>query len=451
MAGEESTTITIQEPLIQVIQAQEQSEHSVSGIVDDTHLDKSLHRLDFLLSFLGFHQTSVFSSGLSWIAFLVVGIALPVVILKLGNCSASACEKYQVEDFEYDVLASQASLGVASLLCLSYNLRSYGIRKFLFVDRYSGHVVRFMDQYIHKIRNSYCQLVFWLLPCLILKTAREIVRLSNVNEGWWQSAGISLALIISWTYVNSINLAACILFQLVCNLQVIHFEDYGKLLERESNIFDLMEKHIRLRNYLSEISHRFRIYLVLLFLIVTASQFVTLMQTTGYDGTITLINGGDFVVNSVIQVVGITLCLHAATKISHKAQAIASVAAKWHAFVTCSLEGMQSRRRLLSFGSLGSANNYSSRLRYNYYSESDLESLDSMTLPAELRLASSFVSSYHMRQSFVLYLQTNPGGITIFGWTVDRAFISTIFFLELSLVLFVLGQTIVLSPNPILP
>lgn len=44
----------------------------------------------------------------------------------------------------------------------------------------------------------------------------------------------------------------------------------------------------------------------------------------------------------------------------------------------------------------------------------------------------------------VIYLQSNPGGITIFGWTVDRTLLNTIFFLELTLVLFVLSKTIVL-------
>ncbi|KAH0893896.1 hypothetical protein HID58_056325, partial [Brassica napus] len=62
------------------------------------------------------------------------------------------------------------------------------------------------------------------------------------------------------------------------------------------------------------------------FLVVTVSQFTTLFQTTAYSGRITYINGGDFAVSEVVQVVVIILCLHAATKISHRAQAIASVA-----------------------------------------------------------------------------------------------------------------------------
>ncbi|KAF3554985.1 hypothetical protein F2Q69_00012359 [Brassica cretica] len=69
---------------------------------------------------------------------------------------------------------------------------------------------------------------------------------------------------------------------------------------------------------------------------VTVSQFTTLFQITAYSGRITYINSGDFAVSAVVQVVGIILCLHAATKISHRAQAIASVASKWHAIMSCS-------------------------------------------------------------------------------------------------------------------
>lgn len=54
----------------------------------------------------------------------------------------------------------------------------------------------------------------------------------------------------------------------------------------------------------------------------------------------------------------------------------------------------------------------------------------------------SFVSSLHTIS--VLYLLANPGGITIFGWIVDRAFLNTILMLELTLVLFVLSKTVVI-------
>lgn len=150
------------------------------------------------------------------------------------------------------------------------------------------------------LQDSFRLLVLWALPCFLLKTVREIVRMLYVERGsGWLSIAILMALLISWTYVSTISLTASIMFHLVCNLQVIHFDDYGKLLERESDVLVFIEEHIRLRYHLSKISHRFRIFLLLQFLVVTASQFATLFQTTGYSGIITLINGGDFAVSSI--------------------------------------------------------------------------------------------------------------------------------------------------------
>lgn len=144
-------------------------------------------------------------------------------------------------------------------------------------------------------------LALWVLPCILLKIVREVIRLFYVHhEAWWQSAAILFAFIFSWTYVATVFLSSCILFYLVCNLQVIHFEDYGKLLEREANVLVLIQEHARLRYYLSKISHRFRIYLILQFVIVTISQFMALSQTTEYNGRITFVNGGDFAVSSSI-------------------------------------------------------------------------------------------------------------------------------------------------------
>ncbi|CAA2968670.1 uncharacterized protein LOC111378368 isoform X1 [Olea europaea var. sylvestris] len=406
---------------------------------NETTLDKTLLQLELFLTILGFNQTTVLSFVLSWGFLLLIGISLPVVILELSNCPG--CEKGQIKTFEIDIVISQACLAAASLVCVSHNLRKYGIRKFLFVDRYSGHVERFGDQYIQKISNSMRLLVLWVLPCFILKSAREVIRILYVrHESWWHSVAILFALILSWTCVTTIFLSACILFHVVCNLQIIHFEEYGKLLEREHDCLVLIQEHARLRFYLSKISHRFRIYLLLLFLIVTISQFVTLFQTTEYNGMITFINGGDFAVSSIVQVIGIILCLNAAAKISHRAQAVGARASRWHALMTCSATDSSLLRTSNSMGNLNAAN-MSGSLCMNY-SESDLDSLDFVVGPTNTQLA-SYMSSYHKRLALVMYLQSNPGGITIFGWTVDRGLINTIFFIELSLVTFVLGKTII--------
>lgn len=254
---------------------------------------------------------------------------------------------------------------------------------------------------------------------------------------------VFLASVLSWSYLTTIFLSACILFNLVCNLQVIHFEDYSKLLERESDALVYLEEHVRLRYNLSKISHRFRIFLLMLFLFTSASQFVTLFQTTGYSELVNFTNAGNLAVSSVVQVVGVVHCLHSASKISHRAQGIASVASRWHALVTCTSTNSSQMRGTNSSGNLEALPPTSVVMDYSE-SDLDLDSVENITIQTNSQIV-SYMSSYHKRQALVMYLQSNPGGITIFGWTVDRALVNTIFFIELSLVLFVLGKTVVFS------
>jgi hypothetical protein len=149
------------------------------------------------------------------------------------------------------------------------------------------------------IQGFFRLLAVWLLPFLVLKTIREAVRVIYApHHSWGQSVGILIALVVSWTYSITIYLSGCTLFNLVCNFQVIHFENYGKLLERDMDVSQYIEEHIRLTHYLSKISHRFRIFFILELLVVTASQVVALFQTTWNSEIINFINGGDFVVSA---------------------------------------------------------------------------------------------------------------------------------------------------------
>ncbi|XP_020258094.1 uncharacterized protein LOC109834481 [Asparagus officinalis] len=311
----------------------------------------------------------------------------------------------------------------------------------MFVDPLHGEVQRFQNEYVRKIQDFFRLLLWWILPCFIIKTAREISRSVCIfHDSLWRSSVVLLASVLSWVYLTVIFLSACILLNLVFNLQVIHFEDYSKLPERDSDTLIFLEEHARLRYNLSKISHRFRIFLLLVFSFISTSQCVMLFQTTGYSEKVNFFNAGNLAVSSIVQVVGVVLCLHSAAKITHKAQGVAAIASNWHAWITCSSECSHSR------GANGSGNlGFIPAIRMPMVSsESDLESLDNVTLHNTGHM-SPYLPSYHKRQALVLYLQSNPGGITIFGWAVDRGLINTIFFIELSLVLFVLGKTIVLA------
>lgn len=130
---------------------QQQGEDENEG----THLDQILQQLENFLTFLGFNQSSLLRLVLSWIAFLLIGVLLPVLVLELSKCSG--CEVYQIKDFELDIVASQACLAAVSLLCISHNLRKHGIRRFLFVDRHSGYMERLHDDYIKEISVNILQ------------------------------------------------------------------------------------------------------------------------------------------------------------------------------------------------------------------------------------------------------------------------------------------------------
>lgn len=154
---------SVQSPLLAGAQndhdhQQQQQGRDLSLDVGDTELDQTLQKLETFLSFLGFKQSTVLSVVLSWTAFVLVGVVLPAIVLELSDCSG--CEKYQMKNFELDILASQASLAAVSLFCLSHNLRKYGIRKFLFVDRHNGQMSRYRDEYIKQIKVR----IFFPLP-----------------------------------------------------------------------------------------------------------------------------------------------------------------------------------------------------------------------------------------------------------------------------------------------
>ncbi|KAK6148091.1 hypothetical protein DH2020_019003 [Rehmannia glutinosa] len=382
----------------------------------DAELDRSLTTLENFLSLLGFCQNTFLRATLSWVAFFLFAVALPLFTVEFSRCAG--CDKFEIETFELEILVSRAVVAAVSLLCVSRNLRKYGIRKALFVNRCHGHMTQFRKQYIQKIRVFYCLLVSWFGVCFLLKAAREVTRLMYLQHGpLWLSIVLFFACLFSWSFSTLVFLSGCALFHLVGNLQIIHFENYGKVLEKDLDVSVYIEEHM-------------------------ISQFVTLLQTTENQGIINFINGGDFAVLSIVQLVGIVLCLNAASKISHRAQSLGAIASRWHALVTNNSNDVSGSGILDNSGNAEYCPPAGS-LSVSY-SESDLESADYMPLPTNGQLTSS-TSSYNRRQAFVTYVQSNTGGFTIFGWVVDRMLVNTIFFIELSLVFFVLGKTITIT------
>ncbi|KAM3211381.1 hypothetical protein ACQJBY_064884 [Aegilops geniculata] len=417
-----------------------------SGADADAPLARWLRRLEAFLAVSGLSASTPLGVAFAASALAVVGVALPAVAVSLSPCRKHerVCDDFEVEMFEVCVMMSQAAAAAVAVACVSRKMAMYGLRKFLFVDPELGMRIRFQKEYVVRIQDFFRTLMWWILPCLAVKVTREMFRFSHMfHQSIWRSCIVLFASIMSWMYLTTIVLSSCMLFNLVCNLQVIHFDDYGKVLEQDADPLVYLKEHLQLRHNLSKISHRFRMFLLLLFFSVTASQFAILYKTTAYNGPINFTNGGDIAVSSVVQVVGLVLCLHGAAKISHRAQNIAAIASRWHALATCSSDSTY----VSTPNDSGNLVPFPAHMFLRDYSESDLESMESGSMQGNshntAQLA-SYMSSYHKRESLVLYLLTNPGGITLYGWIVDRTFLNTILMLELTLVLFVLSKTIVI-------
>lgn len=125
----------------------------------DRTIDEALRQLETFLRVFGFCQYSLLSFALSSLSFLVFGVVTPLLCIELSNCSN--CEKYQIKRFELEILVSEVVVAAISLLCISHNLRKYGVRRFLFVDRYHGRLIQFREEYVQRVRVSrYTQLFF---------------------------------------------------------------------------------------------------------------------------------------------------------------------------------------------------------------------------------------------------------------------------------------------------
>lgn len=113
---------------------------------EETLLDDVLARLEAVLTLLGFKQSSLLSFIVSWTAFTVVGVAAPLLALQVYDK-----DKNQIKGFEIGIVAFQACLAAVSLICISHNLRKYGLTRFLFVDRHAAEMPCFHHDYVKQI------------------------------------------------------------------------------------------------------------------------------------------------------------------------------------------------------------------------------------------------------------------------------------------------------------
>ncbi|XP_023524519.1 uncharacterized protein LOC111788411 [Cucurbita pepo subsp. pepo] len=368
-------------------------------------------------------HSNPFTATLSCFLFSAFAIAVPIASHFALSCS----------DCDEDHRSS---------VCLSAWLRHLGLSRFLFLDKLceSSHKAR--DEYSKQLKRSMELISFFLLPCFMaeaaykiwwyVSAANEIPYYGNMYLSYITSCTLEL---FSWLYRTSIFFFVCILFRLVCRLQMIRLEDFVSVFHRESDVGTILMQHLGLRRTLTIISHRFRVFMFLSLILVTASQFISLLMTTRSHALANLSKTGQLALCSISLVTGLFICLRSAAKITHKAQSITCLAAKWH--VSAAINTFDDLDNETPTASVIAA--------FEFNSDDDEEDDEDDEDDMKLMPVFAHTISFQKRQALVTYLRNNKGGITVYGFVVDRTWLKSVFAIELALMLWLLNKTVGIS------
>ncbi|GAB2284710.1 hypothetical protein Dimus_019163 [Dionaea muscipula] len=395
----------------------------------------------------------------SWTVFVLFSIVVPGFSHFFFSCRG--CDPRHLQPYDAVVQLSLSSVAALSFLHLSRLLKDPGLRATLLFDQLIHESRAVNLNYTQQLDRSLHICAGFVLPCFAADCAYKI---------WWYGSGSSqiaflgnvivsdavacLLELLSWLYRTSLFFLVCVLFRLNCYLQLLRLRDFAKAFEVKagkvaSDPSTLLDGHWRIRDQLKTISHRFRVFILWSLMLITMSQFTSLLVTTKPHADINIFRAGELALCSMTLMAGLTIILRSATKITHKAQGITSLAAAWHAGITVNLFGSDDETP--AYHENGDARFFGI---VNGESLSDSDS-STPTYNKEDNVAEitkggggGYVDTpilLQKRLAVVTYLENNRAGITVYGFTLDRAWLQLIFGIELSLVLWLLGKTVGIS------
>ncbi|GMH15768.1 hypothetical protein Nepgr_017609 [Nepenthes gracilis] len=354
-------------------------------------------------------QSNPWKATLSWSVFFLLAVGVPIVSHFVLSCSS--CDEDHKQPYDAIVELSLSSIVSLSYLSLTNFARKYGLRKFLFLDKLCDESEKVRQGYTAQLQISMKILCTFVLPCFAVDAAYKI---------WWYVTGgasiphwgniyashtIACSMeLCSWLYRSSIFFLACVLYRVICHLQILRLEDFAQVFQVESDVPSVLTDHLRIRRTLRITSHRFRLFILLTLLLVTASQLASLLVTTKSDSDVNIYTAGE-----------LALCSVTLTR---------SIVSKMRNPIT---------RDALPREIPGDAHN-----------ESDEEEGDGDNELDNTKMMPSLLNaiSFQKRQALVTYLENNRAGITVYGFMLDRTYLHTIFGVELSLVLWLLSKTV---------
>uniref|UniRef100_M1B0T4 Extracellular ligand-gated ion channel n=1 Tax=Solanum tuberosum TaxID=4113 RepID=M1B0T4_SOLTU len=377
---------------------------------------EEIKKIKSALTWVFLDQSNLWRAGLSWSLFFILTIGVPLVSHFMFACLT--CDTMHQRPFDALVQVSLSLFATLSFVSLSSFARKYGIRKFLFLDKLYEDSEKVQQGYTEQLHRSMKILSSFVLPSFIAESIYKI---------WWFSSGGTQ---IPYLYNAALS-----------NIFILRLEEFAQVFEKQSDVSSIMIEHLRIRRNLRVISHRFRVFILSTLILVTISQFLALLLITEPSSTVNIFTAGELALSSITLVTGLFMCLRSAAKITHKAQAVTSLAAKWHACATIStLDDMTEETPM--------ARTVTSQVVYPINSSWDTDEEgdgDDVLDNTNMVPIHASTISYQKRQALVTYFEHNKAGITVYGFMLDRTWLHTIFAIQLSLTLWILNKTIGIS------
>ena len=123
--------------------------------------------------------------------------------------------------------------------------------------------------------------------------AHQIPYISNIYLSHTLACVLLLA---SWLYRTSLFYLVCMFFKLTCSMQILRLEDFAKVFERQGDVGLILMEHLAIRRTLRIISHRFRGFVISTLVLVTASQFASLLVLTQSSSLVNISTTGELAV-----------------------------------------------------------------------------------------------------------------------------------------------------------
>ncbi|CAO1942080.1 unnamed protein product [Urochloa humidicola] len=393
----------------------------------------------------------------SWAVFLLLAAAAPAASLLLLPLPSSSPRPFDGQVQASLILA--ATLAYASLRALLR--RAGGLRRLLYLDSLRRDSDDVQAGYAAELARSFRVLACFVLPCALAEAAYKAYWWYSaiaaaaapplLRSPWWAAAACALE-VTSWVYRVALFFMVCVLFRVICYLQILRMVGFAREFGRFADVATVLRHHRRIREQLRKISHRYRKFIVCSLVLVSASQFAALLATTRPHAVVNLATAGELALCSLSLVAGLLVCLHSAAKITHKTQAMTSVAAAWHADATVhafdnDLENPDPDLPPTA-GYLAPANAYRVAAGEESATDDDDDDARSDTSSLDDPKYVPFQANnicFQKRQALVTYLENNRAGITVYGFVVDRAWLHALFMIEFSLVMWLLGKTVGIS------